>query len=142
MFSVLLPIDENEKRANEAIDVLLSLPVEPEDVEVIVLNVNEETQQPWIAEIESMREADDEGLIPESVEDAVARLEAEGFTVDQRWEVGNPADEIVSLAQYGEVDHIVMSGRKKSPSQKVVFGSVAQEVLLHAERPVTLTMSE
>lgn len=142
MFNVLLPIDENEKRATEAVDVFRSLPIEPTEVASIVFNVSEETEQPHMAEIESVRDAEENGLVPDTVGQAVDRLEADGFTVDERWTVGNPSDEIVDLARDEDVDHIVMSGRKQSPSKKVVFGSVAQEVLLHADRPVTITMSE
>lgn len=142
MFSVLLPVDENEERTRKAVETLQSLPGDPDEVEVTVLNVCEKTKQPWIAEIESYREADEEDLIPETVDMAVELLEDAGFTVDQKWEVGSAAEEIINVAKYKDVDHIIISGRKKSPSKKVFFGSVTQDVLLNADRPVTLTMTD
>lgn len=142
MFRVLLPVDESETRTRDAIDVVTSLPGDPEEYEITILNVNEDTQQPWIAELETFREADEEGLLPETFEMAKDLLEAEGYTVNQKWEVGEAADEIVKTARYADVDHIVLSGRKKSATKKVLFGSVAQQVLLNSDRPVTLTMSD
>lgn len=142
MFSVLLPVDESETRTRNAVDVVTSLPGDPDEIEVTILNVNEDTQQPWIAEIETFREADDEGLLPDTVKLARELLEDAGYTVEQKWEVGEAADEIVKTARYADVDHIVISGRKKSATKKVLFGSVAQQVLLNADRPVTLTMTD
>ena len=142
MFSVLLPIDESEARTRTAIETLQSLPGNVEDVEVMVLNVYGKTQQPWIAEIESWRDADEEDLLPDTVDLALELLADAGYKVEKKWVVGDPAEEIVNVARYNDVDHIIISGRKKSPSKKVIFGSVAQEVLINAERPVTMTMTD
>lgn len=142
MFSVLLPIDDDEGRTRTAVETLQSLPGNPEDVKVTLLNVCEKTQQPWIAEIESWKEADKEDLIPDTIDLAAELLENAGYDVERKWEVGDAAEEIVNTAKYMDVDHIIISGRKKSPTKKVIFGSVAQNVLVNAERPVTLTMSE
>lgn len=142
MFSVLLPVDESEARARTAVETLQSFPGDAEDVEVTVLNVCEKTQQPWIAEIESWQEADEEDLVPDTLDMTVELLEDAGYTVERHWEVGSAADEITNVAKYKDVDQIIISGRKKSPSKKVIFGSVAQDVLMNAERPVTLTMSD
>lgn len=142
MFRVLLPVDDSEARMNSAVDVVQSLPGSPGDIEVIVLNVSEKTQQPWIAEIESARAADEEGLLPETVDLAVARLDDAGFLATRRWEVGDAAEEIVRVAAEENVDQIVISGRQKSPTKKVLFGSVAQDVLMEASRPVTITVTE
>lgn len=139
MFSILLPVDDSEANTEKAIEIIESLPGTAEEVEVLVLNVNEKTKQPWILEIESVREADEEGLVPETVEYAVNRLDDAGYQVESRWEVGDVAETIIDVADEIGADQIVMSGRKKSATQKVIFGSIAMSVLTNAKQPVTLS---
>ncbi len=139
MFSILLPVDDSEANTQKAIEIIESLPGTAEEVEVLVLHVNEKTKQPWIVEIESVREADEEGLIPETLNYAVDELEAAGYDVESRWEVGDVAETIVEVADDADVDQIVMSGRKKSATQKIIFGSIAMGVLTNAKQPVTLS---
>lgn len=50
--------------------------------------------------------------------------------------VGDAADEIVRYAEREDARYIVIGGRKRSPVGKAVFGSVTQDVLLSADRPV------
>lgn len=139
MFSILLPVDDSEANTQKAVEIVESLPGTADEVEVLVLHVNEKTKQPWIVEIESVREADEEGLIPETLNYAVEELEDAGYAVESRWEVGDVAETIVSVAEELDVDQIVMSGRKKSATQKVIFGSIAMSVLTNAKQPVTLS---
>lgn len=50
--------------------------------------------------------------------------------------VGGAADELVRYADDQHARYIVLGGRKRSPVGKAVFGSVTQDVLLEADRPV------
>lgn len=52
--------------------------------------------------------------------------------------VGDAADEIVEYAAERDTRYIVVGARKKSPTGKVLFGSVSQQVLLNAECPVVI----
>jgi nucleotide-binding universal stress UspA family protein len=56
-----------------------------------------------------------------------------------RREHGDPAKLIRDISKESGVDRIVMSGRKRSPTGKALFGSVTQSVLLDSEIPVTVT---
>lgn len=50
--------------------------------------------------------------------------------------VGDEVSEIVRYASEQDGRYVVIGGRKRSPVGKAVFGSVAQDVLLGADRPV------
>lgn len=54
---------------------------------------------------------------------------------------GSPASEIVSYAEEHEARYVVVSGRKRSPAGKALFGSVTQSVLLNASCPVVSTIA-
>lgn len=70
-------------------------------------------------------------------------LEAEGVVYEVRGEVDDDtATGVVSVADEIGADRILVGGRKRSPTGKVVFGSVSQQVLLMANCPVTYTRTD
>lgn len=54
-------------------------------------------------------------------------------------EVGSKADRVLAVAAERNCDHVFISGRKRSPSGKAVFGDAAQRVILNYDGPVTVT---
>ncbi|AUV80796.1 universal stress protein [Salinigranum rubrum] len=50
--------------------------------------------------------------------------------------VGDTADEVLAYADEHDARYVVVGPRKRSPTGKVLFGSVAQSILLESERPV------
>jgi len=48
----------------------------------------------------------------------------------------NPADDVIDFADEIEASMIMIGVRKRSPAGKVLFGSVAQDIILHANKPV------
>lgn len=55
--------------------------------------------------------------------------------------VGQPADEVVRYSEKTDARYIVVAPRKRSPAGKALFGSVAQSIVLNADRPVVSTMA-
>lgn len=56
--------------------------------------------------------------------------------VRARGHIGDPADQILALADSIDARFVVLGGRKRSPTGKALFGSVTQSVILSADRPV------
>lgn len=81
--------------------------------------------------------SNDEGSV-ESV-DAVAKAQSllveEGIEVTTEGVGGDTAMGLLDTAQRYEANCICVAGRERSPTGKVVFGSVTQDVILGADRP-------
>jgi nucleotide-binding universal stress UspA family protein len=63
-------------------------------------------------------------------------LEDHAVEVEYHEGSGDPAGSIIDAADDLDVDAIVVAGRKRSPTGKLLFGSVSQEIILSTERPV------
>lgn len=138
MYRVLLAIDTNQERMDQAVKTVTDLPGH-EKISVTVLNVFEAfdaTDEGGRVDSESLY---DESNIPESVELARERLENTDIETTVRREHGKPAETILRVASEIDANAVVMTGRKRSPTGKVLFGSVTQSVLLSAECPVIVT---
>lgn len=135
MYRVLLPIDANEERARAQVDFVSDLPGAPEEVEVLVQFVfhGEGRDMPEGLSAQASVER-----VP-SVRLASELLESNGATFSILEGSGDTAEDILDKAADHDVDHIVLGGRKRSPAGKILFGSVAQSVLLNTDLPVTIT---
>ncbi|WP_336328137.1 universal stress protein [Halovenus sp. HT40] len=141
-YTVLLPVDRESNRADRAAAAVTNLPGDHGEVTAVVLHVVEPfqgTDEGGMVETEDLYES---GEFPDSVDAAVDALEDAGITTERRQVEGDPAETILSVAQELDADNIVMSGRKRSPAGKVLFGSTVQSVLLSADRPVTTVLDE
>lgn len=141
MFHVLIPIDDDDERANKQIDSLLSLPGDADDLSVELLHVIEEIEtaadEAGATFVEDLNESLPEVRgPPKSVDEAERRLEEAGIETRRREMVGDPADGILRVARETDADAIVLGARKRSPVGKAVFGSVTQSVILETDRMV------
>ncbi|MFB6112721.1 MAG: universal stress protein [Halodesulfurarchaeum sp.] len=77
-----------------------------------------------------------------TVRELERRIESDDVPVSIHGFSGEDAsDHVVELAERGDADRVVVGGRKRSPSGKVIFGSTAQEILLSSPCPVTFVRS-
>jgi nucleotide-binding universal stress UspA family protein len=56
--------------------------------------------------------------------------------------VGREADTILQVADDQGADHLFLSGRRRSPTGKALFGDLTQEVLLTFDGPVTVLLGD
>ncbi len=125
MFRILLGIDTDEDRAAAQAELVTSLPAAREEVTAVVTHVFQDN--PEGASVQQLA----------SVREAVGILEDAGVDYQYHEASGQPASEIIAAADEVDADMICVSGRKRTPTGKVVFGSVTQAVILGTERPVT-----
>jgi nucleotide-binding universal stress UspA family protein len=127
---LVLPVDRNTDRALGQARYVTDLPGDPGDVRATVLHV--------------FPHQDYRGAPPHEFDDvgaavAVAEaLEEAGVSVERRAVGGEVARTILSTARDVDADGIVTAGRDRSGVQKVLLGSVVQDLMLSAKRPVTL----
>jgi len=129
MYTVLLSIDTSEERARAQAEMAAELPDAAESVVVNLLHVTddpEQTRDEAVTEMTAGKTASD-------------RLEAAGVTTRLMARSGDPATEILAAAEDVNADQILLGGRKRSPLGSALFGSVSQEVMLDADRPVVVT---
>lgn len=140
MFRVLLPVDSDEEKALTAAEVVATLPNAATNVEVTILNVAKKIEATDEGSKVRSEEWYDESNFPESALLAKKHLENEGIKVELRREHAEPKTAIVEIANEIDADRIVMAGKKRSPSGKVLFGSVTQSVMLNSNIPVTVDL--
>ena len=72
------------------------------------------------------------------LENMKAQLNAKGFTVEVHVCYGDPAFEILDLADLVDVNLITMSTHGRSGFGRWLLGSVAEKVIRHSNKPVLL----
>lgn len=139
MYKVLLAVDTNEERARLAAESVADLPGSPV---VVILNVFEEFNvSDGNARIDSGDLYDDEDF-PDSVTSAERILDEARIESEKRREHGEPSEVILEVANEIDANSIAVSGRKRSPAGKAIFGSVTQSLLLSADCPVIVAMRD
>lgn len=146
---VLAAIEENERSERVATiahdlaltydDTLAALHVIPtEDYEAYreaIMEIPEFREFSIEQEVESARE-----YARTYVERAVDDVEP--GIIEAHGRVGDVSTEILNVAAELEPRFLVISGRRRSPVGKALFGSTAQKILLNADCPVVTSLSD
>ena len=144
MHRILVPVDEDEQRAERVAAAVNDVPCADEAVEVVLFNVDEGLDVPADGEggVVEPDELFDETNYPPAVDRVEGALDDAGIAVSKRRTFGHPAEEILDVADAIDADRILMSGQPRSPAGKALLGSVTQSVVLDSTIPVTVVMSD
>lgn len=129
MKTILLCIDTDVERAKAQVESITALPLKADDLKIVIYHVFRGSDEPDAKRLKSVIEATE-------------RLESEGFTVEVRQSSGDTTRNILQMAEELDADSISIAGRKRSPTGKVLFGSVTQDVILESNRPVLLSTTQ
>ncbi len=148
MYRVLCPVDKSEERALAQAEAIVAFAAVTDALSVDVLYVREDVGMPdveWVAggfAEEYVEEMSDNVVeyhdLPDSVDAVAETLEAADIDFAVHETGGNPAEAILTIAEEYNSDSIILGARGRSPIGKVIFGSVAQAVLLDSDIPVTV----
>lgn len=130
MFTVVVGVDTDVDRAVAQARQVATIPCAADQVKAILLHdFGENPEGGTVGQVGAVRRA------REILEEADVEVELEGSS-------GEPSEAIVRVADRHDADRIVLAGRKRSPTGKVLFGSVTQAVILNTERPVLVCSPE
>jgi len=130
MFTFVAGIDADEARALAQAETIAEMPLEADSTKVVLLHSFEEkTKGSTVEQVKPVR------IARSRLEEAGIEVEVEGYG-------GNAAKAILNVAAEHDADQIVLAGRKRTPTGKVLFGSVTQSVILDTERPVLVCSAD
>ena len=143
MYELLVPVDRNEGRAEAQVEAMLEPPYDVDAVTARLLHVVEDVDVSFTGDRPRYAEAleapvDDSRRLPGTVASVADRLEAAGFEASVHSTRGSPTEAILAVADAMDADAIVIGSRRRTPVGKVVFGSVAQEVIRRSACPIVV----
>lgn len=132
MYEYLIAVDENETRAQAQAEAVADQPENAADIHATVLHVFSDGRSTDESSIQQIAAAT---LARDTLEDA-------GIAVDLDQTVGDPTTVILEKAEHVDAKRICVAGRKRTPTGKVLFGSVSQRVILSTTRPVLVCSAD
>lgn len=106
--------------------------------ELVLLRVTEAADNSIEAGIELAQDAladDEETVLSDEVTDTLSSADA-SYRVERV--LGDPAEQIATVAERDEIDHVVVGSHGRTGVSRVLLGSVAENVVRRAPVPVTV----
>ena len=141
--TVLLGVGgRDDARVDALVDAVREI-ASPSDTTVIIAHIfdrdsyKDATEQLLDTESREDIEPDELAARMTVTQAVIDRLEMEAIDCEPRATTRTSGEGIVAIAEEVKADRVVIGGRQRSPTGKAIFGSTAQEVMLHASCPVT-----
>jgi nucleotide-binding universal stress UspA family protein len=116
MYRVLVALDTDKERALTQASTVAALPAATEEVLAVLLHVFQDNPDGQSApQLDGVRHAAD-------------ALDEHGIDYQYDERSGDPTTEILAAANERDVDLLCLSGRKRTPAGKAIFGSVTRSV--------------
>ena len=132
MYRVLVPLDTDMDRATKQVAYVSALPCASEAVEAVLAHSLSDEERSAPSDMQRPDRVD-------TVKTAKEQLAESDIAVDTIALSSPPSEGILSRLTDGDFDEVVLGGRKRSPTEKAILGSVTQTVILNADIPVTVT---
>ena len=140
MYQLLVPVDRNEGRAEAQVEALVGAPYEVDEIVARVLHVVEDVDPPFSGSgpdyADAVAEQADLDRVPDTVATVAEQLRDAGIETTVHETRGVPTDAILDVVESTDVDAVAIGCRRRTPVGKVVFGSVAQEVIRRSDCPI------
>ena len=147
--TILAAVDEKE-RSKHVIEIAHDLAVRYDDTLAVLHVIPTEDYNEHRQSIRDIPEFGDfsfndevesaERFARQFVIETIDGVDAE--TIDARGRIGDVAEEIIDEAESEDPRYLVISGRRRSPTGKALFGSTTQQVLLNVDCPVVTQMDD
>lgn len=95
--------------------------------------ITERGYRPLSIESIERREKDLQNRAEEVTTDVADRVESQGFDAVSAVSSGDPADSKLAYTEERDIDLVVIGARKRSPTGKLLFGSVTQLIVLDTD---------
>lgn len=129
MYTIVAGIDSDTDRAEAIGQTIAAMPLE--DARVVLVHVFDENPEgAGVSQVGAVSHV--RTMLEESTQ----------FEISMVGKSRSPADEIMHTAEEHDADVICVAGRKRTPTGKVVFGSVTQDIILNTGYPVLVCDTE
>lgn len=130
MYEYLIAVDGDESRARAQAKTVADQPENAEDIHATILHV--------------FSDGEGVGSVEQIAAVTLARdiLDDAGIEVTLDETSGDPTTAILETAEHVDAKRICVAGRKRTPTGKVLFGSISQGVILSTTRPVLVCSAD
>jgi nucleotide-binding universal stress UspA family protein len=130
-YEIIVGVDSDEQRGRALAEEITEMPLDWAEVRVTLLHAFTERPDPDVSaqRVVSVRRA---GQVLENL-----GIETDYVDTDEE-----PTKALIGTAEERDADLIVVAGRKRTATGKVLFGSVTQATILETDRPVLVCGSD